>query len=48
MYAHLLEFNEEKLGQAFELGLIDKATLEYKIKLYGDQGLKWIEKIFAS
>jgi transposase len=48
MYAHLLEFNEEKLGQAYELGLIDKAALEYKIKLYGDQGLKWIEKIFAS
>ncbi len=48
MYAHLLEFNEEKLGQAHELGLIDQAALDYKIKLYGDQGLKWIEKIFAS
>jgi hypothetical protein len=48
MYARILELNKEKLYKAKELGLIDQATYEYKIKLYGDQGLKWIEKIFAS
>jgi orotate phosphoribosyltransferase-like protein len=48
MYARILELNKEKLYKAKELGLIDQATYEYKIKFYGDQGLKWIEKIFAS
>jgi orotate phosphoribosyltransferase-like protein len=48
MYARILELNEDKLSKAKERGFIDQAALDYKIKYYGEQALKWVDKIFAS
>jgi len=46
MYTALIAKIETMLKEAYSLGLLSQEKMEYKIKYYGDTGLKWINKIF--
>ena len=47
MYATLHTIIQSQLHQAKELGLINHEQYEYKVGLYTEKALKWVNKIFA-
>jgi hypothetical protein len=47
MYTALVDEIKAMLNEAYSVGLLSQEKLEYKIKLYSDTGLKWINKIFS-
>lgn len=47
MYAALRADNESRLHQAKSLGLITYEQYQYKVDLYGEKALKWVDKIFG-
>jgi hypothetical protein len=47
MYAALETIITNQLHEAEELGLINQEQYEYKVGLYSEKALKWVNKIFA-
>ena len=47
MYAALQADNESRLHQAKAKGLITYEQYQYKVGLYGEKALKWVNKIFG-
>jgi hypothetical protein len=47
MYAALQADNENRLHQAKTKGLINYEQYQYKVGLYGEKALKWVNKIFG-